>query len=349
MASRMVENPKQLTYSARRERRCADLARLALAVVSDFCTLVMRPPSVRRVEPSYGFMAAIVAVTRRPRQIVCLGSPPMSAHYEISRLEDALRRLIEDVLHHQYGDDWLDHSGVTGDRVDRWKERREEASKHAAGAVIEQRLLYYADFPDLQTIFHKNWEAFKPCFADKKELDVYLGRLNEIRNPTAHSRPVLQHEESLAAGMSRELRQKIAVFRNAGGGGPEPEHFCRIEEVSDSFGFRVVGRANGQSFVDTRSEMTLRPGDVVSFRGSAVDPTGRPMRWVVRSPHRAAGQLILLETESSTLEAEWEVTTDDIHEQIEIIFEVTTIVGPHRHGAYDDTAKLLYRVLPNRS
>jgi hypothetical protein len=206
--------------------------------------------------------------------------------------------------------------------------------------------LYYSDFPDLLTVLVKNWVLFKPCFGDKKELEVYLERLNELRNPTAHSRPVLQHEESLAAGMSRELRQKITVFRNSGGGGPEPEHFCRIEEVSDSFGHRVAGQASGEQIVDTREGITLRPGDVVSFRGSAVDPHGRPIRWVMRSPFRSGGGVTMVETDAPTFEFEWDVTTEDIHEQIEIVFTASSVVGPHRFGSYDDEARILYRVLP---
>lgn len=270
----------------------------------------------------------------------------MSAHDEISRLENALRHLIEGVLRKEYGDEWVEKLGVSPERLEKWRERQAEEARHKAGAVVEQRILYYADFTDLYTILHKNWDLFKPCFGDKKELEVYLSRLSELRNPNAHSRPILQHEELLAAGMSRELRQKITVFLNSGGGGPEPEHFSRIEEVSDSFGFRVAGQASGQQSVDTREQITLRPGDVVTFRGSAVDPHGRPLRWVVKSPFRSAGELILLEAESSTFEVDWDVTAEDIHDQIEIIFELSTVTGPHRYGHYDDEARLMYRVLP---
>jgi hypothetical protein len=213
----------------------------------------------------------------------------MAIQDEISRVENALRSVIESVMKVRHGDQWSEPAllGVTAERKERWEERRVEAEKHATGAVAESRLLYYSDFPDLGTIVFKNWDLFKPCFGDKKETEVYLDRLNELRNPTAHSRPVLPHEDSLAAGMSRELRQKITVFRNSGAGGPEPEHFARIEEVTDSCGYRAGGRASGEQIIDTREEMTLRPGDVIEFQGSAVDPHGRPMRWRVSSPFRA--------------------------------------------------------------
>lgn len=266
---------------------------------------------------------------------------------EISRLENSLRSIIEDVLRANYGDKWVDHLGVTQDRIRKWEERRTEEAKHSTGAVVEQRLLYYADFSDLWSTIKQNWEFFKPCFGDKKETEVFLNRLNELRNPTAHSRPVLPHEESLAEGMSRELRQKITIFRNTGAGGPEPEHFCRIEEVSDSYGHRAAGRASGRQIVDTRGHMTLRPGDVVTFAGSAVDPRARPIRWRVSALFRASGELQLSDAEGSTFDATWDVTEADIHDQLEIDVTVMTASGPHRYGNYDDNVRLLYRVLPS--
>lgn len=266
---------------------------------------------------------------------------------DIFRLENSLRSIVADVLRVNYGVQWLNHLGVSEERFGRWEERRVEAAKHSTGAVVEQRLLYYADFHDLWSIINHNWELFKPCFGDKKETEVYLTRLNELRNPTAHSRPVLQHEESLAEGMSRELRQKITIFRNTGAGGTEPEHFCRIEEVSDSFGHRAAGRASGEQIVDARNNITLRPGDVVAFAGSAIDPHGRPIRWRISSPFRGSGALSLSETDAAAFEVTWDVTKADIHEQLEIDFTVMTFSGPHRYGDHDDNVRLLYRVLPS--
>lgn len=271
----------------------------------------------------------------------------MSLHDEISTLENVLRSVVEDVLKANHGDSWVEHLGVSDDRVERWRERQNEAGKHSTGAVVEKRLLYYSDFPDLLTIIRKNWELFKPCFGDKKEVEVYLGRLNELRNPAAHSRPVLPHEESLAEGMSRELRQKVTIFRNTGAGGDEPEHFCRIEEVMDSFGHSADGRASGEQIVDTREQMTLRPGDVVAFRGSAVDPVGRPMHWTISSPFRGTGKLVLGEVNGSSFDVEWEVTEVDIHEQLEIDITLRTVLGPHRYGDHDDHLRMIYRVLPS--
>ncbi len=48
-------------------------------------------------------------------------------------------------------------------------------------------------------------------------------------------------------GMAGELRQEITMFLSSGGGGREPEHFARIEEVRDSYGTRTTGKATSET------------------------------------------------------------------------------------------------------
>ena len=91
--------------------------------------------------------------------------------------------------------------------------------------------------------------------------------------------------------------------------------------------------------------MTLRPGDVVTLRGSAVDPNGRPVRWRISSPFRAGGQLTLWEGDASTFDMTWDVTEADIREQLEMDVHSISIVGPRRYGEFDDQVQLIYRAL----
>lgn len=263
------------------------------------------------------------------------------------KVENSLRDLIADVLHDTYGDEWEEHLGVSDERLDRWRERREVQRKQAVGGVVEERLLYYADFHDIWTILKKKWELFSDCFRSKKRIEVYLDRLGELRNPDAHNRTAMPFEEHLAEGMSGELRQAITVFRNSGGGGPEPEHFCRIEEVRDSFNHRVTGLASGHHMVDTRDMVTLRPGERVELRGSGIDPADRPLRWRISAPF-GSSELEIGEYSGSEFAVEWGVGENDIHDQQEIIVRLRSLDGPHRYGTYDDEARLLYRVLPQR-
>jgi Swt1-like HEPN len=160
----------------------------------------------------------------------------MALDDSINALENSLRDLIERVLRKRYGEPWAEHMGITPERRAHWVGRREEERKKRTAGVIDERLLYYADFTDLFAIIKKNWDPdFRACFGDQTELRVYLEKLADLRNPDAHSRSLLEVEERLVEGMTGELRQKITIFLSKGGGGPEPERFARIEEVVDSF------------------------------------------------------------------------------------------------------------------
>jgi hypothetical protein len=37
---------------------------------------------------------------------------------------------------------------------------------------------------------------------------------------------------------------------------------------------------------------------------------------------------------------------DDIHEQLEIDFKLSSVAGPHRYGEFDDDVRLIDRILP---
>lgn len=259
-----------------------------------------------------------------------------------------MRSLIADVLSTEHGDAWESHLGVTPERIAKWQDRRTEAEKRAVGGVVEQRILFYADFTDLLRIISapSNWPLFKPCFREAKRLEVYLERLADLRNPAAHSRSLLPFEEDLAAGISGELLQMITLFRNLGGAGHEPEHFARIEEVTDSFGHRGKGRASGEESVDTRDRITVRPGDTLRFRGSARDPQGRELHWTIRALFGTWGSFDHGVVHGEDFDVEWQVESQDINEQQEIDFTLKSAEGPHRYADYDDMFRFVYRVLP---
>jgi hypothetical protein len=272
----------------------------------------------------------------------------MATPTDLTPVENAIRSLIQDVLAAEYGDAWDRHLGVTPERIAKWRERRTEAEARSVGGVVEERVIFYADFTDLRTIIGKqsNWPLFQRCFRDKRRFEVYLERLEELRNPAAHSRSILPFEKHLAEGISGELLQMITLFRNLGGAGAEPEHFARIEEVTDSFGHRGKGRASGQESVDTRDQITVRPGDKLRFTGSARDPKGRPLQWTIRALFGAFGSFDHGVVPADSFDVEWEVIPQDINEQQEIDFTLKSVEGPHRYANYDDMFRFIYKVLP---
>ena len=186
-------------------------------------------------------------------------------------VENGLRDLIAEVLKRKYGESWEDHLGCSADRAALWRERREVEEHRRTGAVIEQRLLYYSDFYDLGTLVDKHWnDGLSECFGDKRATELYLKRLDGLRNPGAHSRELMQFERNLVSGMADELRQKITLHHSTAGAGEPKEYFARIESITDNFGRSTTGSASGGRGIE--ATVMLRVGDQIHFRCSAWDP-----------------------------------------------------------------------------
>jgi hypothetical protein len=259
----------------------------------------------------------------------------------ITSVENSMRDLISRTMEQAHGTSWLDYLGVTPERIESWRQRREEEPKRRPGGAVDDRLMYYSDFRDLASIVKKNWEHFRGCFGDKRRFEVYTDRLLAFRNPDAHSRALLPFEEHLAVGMAGELRQEITLFLSSGAGAPEPEYFARIEEVRDSYGLRAVGHATGPIGSYT-SEVVLRPGDRVTFHGRAWDPHGGALTWRIRANGDKA------ELEGPSFEWEWTVKESDIGEGTAIWFVVASDRPYSRFDREDDLLQIRYRVLPPR-
>lgn len=265
----------------------------------------------------------------------------VSAEDWIRETENVVRELVQDLMLDRYGQSWVDHLGVTEERLARWSERQDEERKRRAGTVIDERILWYADFTDLWPILKKNWDLFKPCFGDLKRLEVYLDRLGALRNPGAHSRTLFPFERSLAEGMTGEFRQQVTLFRARGGGGPEPEHFPRIEFVRDSFGNQAESQ---HRVIPKQTGIVLRPGDEITFSGMGWDPGGEMLHWKVG----VIGGPDLLDASGPDFECTWRVSESDIGENSFVTAEVTSGRSYHRLGDYDDKTIIAYRVLPRR-
>jgi hypothetical protein len=87
-------------------------------------------------------------------------SQPFSKNMEITQditqalrdTENSLRDFIAVVLRAKLGESWLENCGISSERLEKWKERKAEEEKRQESGVVEQRLIYYADFYDLRTI-----------------------------------------------------------------------------------------------------------------------------------------------------------------------------------------------------
>jgi hypothetical protein len=129
--------------------------------------------------------------------------------------ENALRDFIILTLQEAYGSGWETKSGVSDERITHWRERKKTEEKRQESGVVEERLLYYADFYDLKTILQKHWSSsFSKALGDWKTMDVYLSELEKLRDPDAHRRELLPHQQNLAIGIAGEIRTRITRFRS---------------------------------------------------------------------------------------------------------------------------------------
>ncbi|MGH9438052.1 MAG: Swt1 family HEPN domain-containing protein [Terriglobia bacterium] len=194
--------------------------------------------------------------------------------------ENALRDLINEVLKQAFGDNWIDNSGVTQDKIRKWRDTKRIEEKNQEAGVAEERLLYYADFSDLATILNKHWDGyFAKILGDWETFKIRLADLKRLRNSDAHRRELLPHQKSLIIGISGEIRNRIIRYRNTLEN--VDKYFPKIESVRDSLGDIWVA---GTSFpLGSYTDKILRPGESIEFVVTAYDPVIPPLLAAARS------------------------------------------------------------------
>ncbi|MEH6567077.1 MAG: Swt1 family HEPN domain-containing protein [Halopseudomonas sp.] len=195
----------------------------------------------------------------------------MDVSQAIRNTENSLRDLIHEVMRLRYSNEWESELGVSGDRLQRWEQRREVEAKRQDGAAVEPRLLYYADFHDLWNILRKNWELFTPILGERKRIEVWMAELERLRDPNAHNRDLLPFQRQLAEGIAGDIRARIVRYRSKM---ETPEdYFPRIESIRDS-----AGNAWPASLRPSTRPL-LRVGDELQLVITASDPLGGPLEY----------------------------------------------------------------------
>jgi hypothetical protein len=247
--------------------------------------------------------------------------------------ENSLRDFIATTLHKALGNGWEEKSGVSPERIKRWKERKEIEHKRQETGVIEERLLYYADFYDLQSILKKHWASyFSAALGDWKTIEVYLTELERLRDPDAHRRELLPHQQYLAIGISGEIRTRIVRFRSQ----QETREgvFPRMESVRDSLGNIWVAGSSGR--IDTK--MTLRVGDTVDYIITASDPLGEELEYSLTMRADAPWQ------KQNTFTVTF--TEKEIGAGVTVMMRIRSLRPYHAERGYDDAVLFIYDILP---
>ena len=210
-------------------------------------------------------------------------SSPADISQALRDAENALRDFIASELSRLFGASWEDGSGVSPERLAKWRERKAVEAKRQESGVVDERLIYYADFYDLRTILKKHWsEVFSSALGDWKTIDVYLAELEKLRDPDAHRRELLPHQKQLALGISGEIRTRIVRYRSKRD--TSDDVFPRIESARDSLGNMWIPDNSG---LDVWTKMTLRVGDQVQFVVTARDPEDAPLEYSMKVDHSA--------------------------------------------------------------
>jgi hypothetical protein len=247
--------------------------------------------------------------------------------------ENSLRNVIAEKLLERFGNNWIEKCGVTPERLQRWKERRDIERKSLSTGTLENRLIYFADFTDLQTIITKNWDDFKLIFGEKKEFEVFLSTLEDFRNPEAHQRGLLPYQEQLVTGICGDLRTRIARFRSTKK--TTQDCFPRIDNAYDNHGHSH----------DTSAKPVLRVGDRIEVVVEASDPENLTLYY----HFTVINGINILETQewSPTNSFILDLTQNHIGKELRIWYEIRSDRKYHASGRNDDASDFVYIVLPN--
>ncbi len=253
-------------------------------------------------------------------------------------VENSLRNVIFLILKEKYHDRWVESTGVTGDRIVKWHDRREEEKKRQKSGTIEDRLMYYSDFYDLKTIINRNWELFSNIFLDKKTIDVFLTQLEKYRDPDAHRRDLFSYQKMLIAGISGEIRALITKYHSKKATGSDC--FPRIESVRDNLG----NACTFPGVLFCNSEMILRPGDRLEFLVAASDPEGIDLEYRISTD---PGTFLKIDPKWQKSEVlQYDVTEENISKRFSVVISVRSLRSYHANGDTDDSAQFIYTVLP---
>jgi hypothetical protein len=189
----------------------------------------------------------------------------------LATAETALRSIVRELL----GPDW--HTRLSQKELEHAEARRVEEPRVRPGALETDDLLSYIDTSILTRLITENWEKFKPVFGNIKRSKVAFEALNVYRRRVAHHRPLLAFERDLLSGISGQIRNQIAIYRQAQN--PAPQFYAQIGSAVDQEGRPA---STGNAYMLSRDPAPIiRVGETLTFTADAVDPRGRPLEWAL--------------------------------------------------------------------
>lgn len=265
--------------------------------------------------------------------------------YEAVRLVELdLRQLVRAVL----GSSWLETARAAG-VVDVAKLEAKVADERGRrpAAVVSSDLLDYTEFTQLKVlIVEKQWNAFAPALGTKKHIETYLSKIAGFRNPTMHARTLLPFEEHLVLGISGELRNRIAIYRN--NQEQSRMYYPVVDSITDSFGNTHDGITN----LIIQTGVRLEIGETATFICRATDPEGRELHWQLSNNAHGGPDRQIDEATGDEVALSYRFTRADVGEQVPLLITLRSSGEFHRQpgsSGSDATAMFHYAVNPPRT
>lgn len=252
--------------------------------------------------------------------------------------ENALRDFIAATLERSLGREWLDSCGVTPDRAAKWRERKSDEGRRQEAGVVDERLLYYADFYDLKTILKKHWNGdFADALGEWRRFEVFFDELARYRDPDAHRRELLPHQQNLVLGIAGDIRSRLVRWHSRRE--RVDDCFPRIESARDSLGNLWTPRTPTAIF---NTETTIRVGDQIDFVVTARDPEDLPLEYRLEVVGKStwewqAGGVFSLEIKDAYIGASAFVD-----------LRIRSPRSYHAGPGYDQSVIFQYSILPRR-
>ncbi|MHB0755162.1 hypothetical protein [Polaribacter sp. M15] len=186
----------------------------------------------------------------------------------VIQYENTLRQIIIDVL----GDEDQSDYNISTAISDKWFAKRSNAKKNNDGFLFEKRIIFYADFEDLELIIDKNWELFLPILKDKKRFQVFFKEVGQFKKELNSGNQLIQSQEHLLSGITMDLKNAITIYNNQKK--LVDDYFINIQKISDN-----LGTSWSKSNANQKKKPVLKVGDDYELLVEANDPKDRKIEY----------------------------------------------------------------------
>ena len=271
----------------------------------------------------------------------------------IEALELWLRRIIDETLRTNYGDNYFEYQDANGANLisnpirkeieQRIQNEPERYTRPIDACLLESEIKIVTN-PDLYRKHFKN--VFQNAFPEGRDvLRRYLDRLVEPRNKLYHANPISVREAERIICYSNDIIDAVKDFYQAHNMSQD-YNVPLIIKYSDSFGNVLYrNQFHGDSFFggkyidfSSKKEFTLRPGDKISMEVE-IDPTFSNNEYTIEWSH-------FIKDQTGSNQLTYTIEVKDVGEAFSLRCSILSNKVWHKHQRFDDMLVVKFKVLP---